>query len=100
MELVVPKRMSGLTGSSGLWGAAADTLDGATATAAPIPESASAEERNSRRLSRGSLTFTGMHHSLIGEYTAEARCSHGGAGNLTSSRPSDRLDAPESGSAA
>src|SRR5450631_4061832 len=49
MELVVPKRMSGLTGSSGLRETAAEMVDGATRLAAAVmPDNASAEETNSR----------------------------------------------------
>src|SRR5690349_9573927 len=60
IELVVPKRMSGLTGSSGLWETAPDALDDpATLAAAVMLDAASAEERNSRRLIPGSIAFMG-----------------------------------------
>src|SRR3954467_10250684 len=49
IELVVPKRMSGLTGSSGLRETAADIVDDATKlAAAATPDKASAEDTNSR----------------------------------------------------
>src|SRR6185312_6765365 len=68
MELVVPKRMSGLTGSSGLWETAADILDGATRLAAAVmPDKASAEDTNSRLLIPRSVILTDMGaSSLIG----------------------------------
>src|SRR5450631_1436615 len=61
MELVVPKRMSGLTGSSGLRETAADIVDGATKLAAAVmPDNASAEDTNSRLFVRRSVIFTDM----------------------------------------
>src|ERR1051325_4728740 len=58
MELVVPKRMSGLTGSSGRCEAAAHALDDpATLAAAAIAENPRARDRNARLLSPRSVIF-------------------------------------------
>src|SRR5712671_2167906 len=75
MELVVPKRMSGLTGSSGLRDAAADMVDGATKlAAAAMPDKASAENTNSRLFVRRSVILTGMGvPSLLAQ---EIFCTH------------------------
>src|SRR5690242_17385412 len=64
-ELVVPNRMSGLTGSSGLWVTAPHTLDGpARLAAAVMPPSASAYETNSRLLTPCGVTLSDMKASF------------------------------------
>src|SRR5947209_9842464 len=66
MELVVPKRMSGLTGSSGVCETAPHTLDGPTALAAAVvADHASADDINSRLSSPRPVTFTDMDSSPI-----------------------------------
>src|SRR5260370_42283971 len=66
MELVVPKRISGLTGSSGLRETAPHILDGPTTVAAAVmPDNARAEDINSRLLSPRSATLIDMDTSLF-----------------------------------
>src|SRR6516162_6601420 len=68
MELVVPKRMSGLTGSSDRREAAPHALVGPTKPAAAVnPLQAMADERNSRLLSPRSVTFVDIRHFLAGK---------------------------------
>src|SRR6516165_3610430 len=68
MELVVPKRMSGLTGSSDRREAAPLALVGPTTPAAAVkPLHAMADERNSRLLSPRSVTFVDIRHFLAGK---------------------------------
>src|SRR5688572_14106743 len=64
-ELVLPKSMSGLTGSSGLCVTAAHTLDGRTTLAAVVkPPNASAYDMKSRLLKPRPVTLGDMDASL------------------------------------
>src|SRR5690242_4035038 len=75
MELVVPKRMSGFTGSRDLCGTAPHILDGATKLAAAVrPDSASAEDTNSRLLILRSVVFTDMGFSSL--FAQQIFCAH------------------------
>src|SRR5579859_6495696 len=75
MELVVPKRMSGLTGSSGLRETAADMVDGAMRLAAAVmPDKARAEDTNSRLLVLRSVILTDMGVSSL--VAQEIFCTH------------------------
>src|SRR5450432_578451 len=83
MELVVPKRMSGLTGSSGLRETAADMVDGATKLAAAVmPDKASAEDTNSRLLIPCSVIFVdmGLPPYLLSSYFAHIPLRNGSPG--------------------
>src|SRR5579872_2591101 len=75
MELVVPKRMSGLTGSSGLRDTAADMVDGATKHAAAVmPDKASAEDMNSRLFTLRSAILTDMGNTSL--LVQQIFCTH------------------------
>src|SRR6516165_683666 len=67
IELVVPKRMSGFTGSSDFRGAEPQAWNGSIQLAATVkPEKARAEDKNSRLLSLRSERFTDIDTPFCG----------------------------------